>query len=53
LWPEVAVVASHQITREWREYERTSTAVLSAYVQPAAEKYLKKLANGLKEKGYK
>ena len=23
LWPEVSVVASHQITREWREYERT------------------------------
>src|SRR5262245_61566913 len=36
LWPEVSVVASHQITREWREYERTSTAVLSAYVQPVA-----------------
>jgi N-methylhydantoinase A len=53
LWPEVAVVASHQITREWREYERTSTAVLSAYVQPAAEKYLKQLASGLKEKGFK
>jgi N-methylhydantoinase A len=30
LWPEVAVVASHQITREWREYERTNTTVLSA-----------------------
>lgn len=53
LWPEVAVVASHQITREWREYERTSTAVLSAYVQPAAEKYLQQLANGLKKKGFK
>ncbi len=53
LWPEVAVVASHQITREWREYERTSTAVLSAYVQPAAEKYLRQLANGLKKKGFK
>ena len=25
LWPEIAVVASHQITREWREYERSST----------------------------
>ena len=53
LWPEVAVVASHQITREWREYERTSTTVLSAYVQPAAEKYLRKLATGLSEKGFK
>ncbi len=36
LWPEVSVVASHQITREWREYERTNTAALSAYVQTGA-----------------
>ena len=47
LWPEVSVVASHQITREWREYERTSTAVLSAYVQPVAERYLTRLAAGV------
>ncbi len=53
LWPEVAVVTSHQITREWREYERTNTAVLSAYVQPAAERYLKRLDDGLKAKGFK
>ena len=51
LWPGVSVVSSHQITREWREYERTSTAVLSAYVQPTAERYLSRLHNGLKEKG--
>ena len=43
LWPEVSVVASHQITREWREYERTNTAVLSAYVQPIAHRYLDRL----------
>lgn len=53
LWPEVAVVSSHQITREWREYERTNTAVLSAYVQPAAERYLRRLDDGLKAKGFK
>jgi N-methylhydantoinase A len=52
LWPEVAAVASHQITREWREYERSSTTVLSAYVQPAAERYLERLENGLTDKGY-
>ena len=49
LWPEVSVVASHQITREWREYERTSTTVLSAYVQPVAERYLTRLASGVRE----
>jgi len=53
LWPEVSVVSSHQITREWREYERTSTTVLSAYVQPAAGRYLRRLDEGLKAKGFK
>jgi N-methylhydantoinase A len=52
LWPEVSVVASHQITREWREYERTSTAVLSTYVQPIAERYLTRLADGVRERGF-
>jgi len=53
LWPEVSVVASHQITREWREYERSNTAVLSAYVQPVAARYLGKLDAGLKSQGLK
>jgi N-methylhydantoinase A len=52
LWPEVSAVASHQISREWREYERTSTAVLSAYVQPVAERYLGRLADGLRTSGF-
>jgi len=52
LWPDVAAVASHQITREWREYERTSTTVLSAYVQPAAARYLRRLDDGLKAQGF-
>ena len=47
LWPEVSVVASSQITREWREYERTNTAVLSAYVQPIAHRYLDRLTDCL------
>jgi len=53
LWPGVAAVAAHQIAREWREYERTNTAVLSAYVQPTAERYLRRLESGLKSKGLK
>jgi N-methylhydantoinase A len=51
LWPEVSVVASHQITREWREYERTNTAVLSAYVQPIAHRYLDSLTSALYDAG--
>lgn len=51
LWPDLSVVASHQITREWREYERSNTAVLSAYVQPVAARYLGKLDESLREQG--
>ena len=32
--PGVAVSVSHRITQEWREYERTSTTVVNAYIQP-------------------
>lgn len=52
LWPEVPLVASHQITREWREYERTSTTVFSAYVQPTAARYLTGLKSGLLADGF-
>lgn len=51
LWPEVSVVASHQITREWREYERSNTTVFSAFVQPVAARYLSQLDEGLKSRG--
>jgi N-methylhydantoinase A len=51
LWPEVSAVASCQITREWREYERTNTAVMSAYVQPIAHRYLDDLTGRLAEAG--
>lgn len=52
LAPEISVVASHQITRQWREYERTNTAVLSAYVQPTADRYLTNLNNSLEAGGF-
>jgi N-methylhydantoinase A len=53
LWPEVSAVNSCQITREWREYERTNTAVLSAYVQPIAHRYLDSLTGCLTAAGMK
>lgn len=51
-WPEVAVLASHEISREWREYERTSTAVLSAYVSPIARRYIESLERKLGDGGF-
>lgn len=53
LWPEVSVLASHQLSREWREYERTSTTVLSAYVHPIAKRYIESLESRLKAGGYR
>ncbi|WP_134698660.1 hydantoinase/oxoprolinase family protein [Ammoniphilus sp. YIM 78166] len=51
VWPEVAVTASHEVTKEWREYERTSTAVLNSYVKPIAASYINKLDKHLGEIG--
>lgn len=47
LAPEIPVTVSHQITQEWREYERTSTAVLNSYVHPIARNYLDSLEGDL------
>lgn len=51
LLPEVAIVASHEVSGEWREYERTSTAVLSAYVKPVVHRYLGALEGTLRGHG--
>ena len=49
--PGVSVIGSHQVSRQWREYERTSTAVLSAYVQPVVSSYLGSLERALRSAG--
>lgn len=52
LWPGVSVVASHEISREWREYERTNTTVLSACVHPVARRYIESLESKLAARGF-
>jgi len=49
--PGVTVTAASDLTREWREYERTSTAVLNAFVQPVASSYLGALERDLRGAG--
>jgi N-methylhydantoinase A len=49
--PDLAITASCDVTRQWREYERTNTAVLNAYVQPAAARYLGTLEQSLAHLG--
>lgn len=45
------VSLSHELSREWREHERTSTAVVNAYVGPRMERYLASLQERLGESG--
>jgi N-methylhydantoinase A len=40
---------SHQILPEFREYERTSTVVINAYLQPIMQRYLKNLETRARE----
>jgi len=50
--PDIYVCASCDISPEIREYWRTSTTVLNAYVGPVLSKYIRHLANTLKELDY-
>jgi N-methylhydantoinase A len=48
---DVAVSLSHRVAREWREYERTSSAVLDAYTAPIVQRYLEDLETKLRNNG--
>lgn len=50
-WPEVAISVSHELTGEWREYHRSSTVVLDAYVKPTVRRYLTRLGDALEQAG--
>lgn len=50
--PGVPVTCSSDLTREWREYERTSTAVANAYIQTGFADYVDRLRERLREAGY-
>jgi N-methylhydantoinase A len=51
--PQIAVSASCEVATEWREFERTSTAVLNAYLQPLVARYLAELGSQLRRAGYR
>jgi N-methylhydantoinase A len=51
--PGVAVSVSHRLTQEWREYERTSTTVVNAYVRPIVDRYLGAFGRRLGERGFR
>jgi N-methylhydantoinase A len=49
--PEVPVMLSSDVVPLYREYERTNTLVISAYVLPVLQRYLLRLEQSLKDRG--
>jgi len=52
-YPLINISLSSQILREVREYERTATTVVNAYVLPLVKTYVDSLQNSLKNLGIK
>jgi N-methylhydantoinase A len=50
LGDDVTVSVSHEAAKEWREYERTSSAVVEAYTGPIVRRYLLDLEARLKDR---
>ena len=48
--PDVSLSLSHEVAREWREYERASSAVMSAYIAPVVQRYLSSLQKRSEER---
>lgn len=53
LWPTQYITAGHKILSEYREYERGVTATVNAAVQPVLHRYVTRLADELKQAGYR
>jgi N-methylhydantoinase A len=52
LLPGVFVTCGSELSREWYEYERTSTAAANAYCGPRISEYVRALDASLKESGF-
>lgn len=50
--PSAFVTASHELSQEYREFERVSTAVANAYVGPRVSAYLGELETHLAKQGF-
>jgi len=50
--PDVSVSISTAITNEYREFERTGTTVLDAYIKPIFESYVDSLLESFRERGF-
>lgn len=51
--PDIFVCCSSDLAPKWGEYERTTAAVLNAYVGPLTSRYLERLSDRFKALGYR
>ena len=51
-YPQLFVTASHELSQEYREFERTSTAAANAYVGPRVRRYLAEMDEHLDDAGF-
>lgn len=51
-FPELPLYISSELLPAWREFERTSTAVVGAYVGPVLTEYLRRMESSLEAEGY-
>ena len=52
-WPNEYVTVSHRVLSEFREFHRISTSAVNAYIQPRIDGYFGRLADRLRERGYR
>ena len=52
LLPGVYVTYSTELTRQWYEYERTSTVAANAFVGPLVNTYVRRLESDFRSQGY-
>src|SRR5712692_5579666 len=50
--PRAFVTASHELSREYREFERCSTVVANAYIGPVVSRYVHGIDERLKQTGF-
>lgn len=51
-FPDLPVCVSSDVLPEWREFERTSTTVVNAYLTPILSRYLDQLEKEMSQDGY-
>jgi N-methylhydantoinase A len=51
--PNIFVSASHELSQEYREFERCSTVVANAYIGPIVDRYVGGIDNHIRKEGFK